>query len=71
MITLLARELKELFVINSQFSEKEESRLFTKEADLTFHKHKIHENTSIQIYKFTNLHIYKYADGSYLHKMQI
>ena len=49
MITLLALELKELFVINSQFSEKEESRLFTKEADLTFHKNK---NTNTQIYKY-------------------
>ena len=36
MITLLALELEELFVINSQFSSKEESRLFTKEANLTF-----------------------------------
>ena len=38
MITLLAVELEELFVINSQFSSKEESRLFTKEANLTFQK---------------------------------
>ena len=36
MITLLALELEEFFVINSQFSSKEESRLFTKEANLTF-----------------------------------
>ena len=71
MKTLLAPELKELFVINSQFSEKEESRLFTKEADLTFHKHKIHKNTSIQIYNYTNTQIYKYAEESYLQKIQI
>ena len=50
-ITLLALELKELFVINSQFSEKEESRLFTKEADLTFHKNKKYKHANIQIYK--------------------